>query len=451
MIPPPMRSSPVADRMFTHQRANQRRFSRAVRTEESNRLAAHQRDGEIADENAILHADRDVLGDDDAISAALAGLEPHRHDALVGRRRAQARKSIEAFAASFRLLAVLPRDVARDVVLLGGDLFLLLRELPLLRESPQRPLFHERCVAAVVRRRRIALEVQHVVDDRGEKRAIVADQQHRGIHRREVFLEPARCLEIQVVRRLVEQQHVGWTHELARQTQTPAFAAAQLRNRIRSRAAGSKPSPCSTASTRGAMVYPPSRSKRSRSLPYLLSAASLESCSRFAACSISDRSSASRSANCPAAASQIVIAPANSRCCSSRETRESRAVARVCPRVGVISPVKSRNSVVFPVPFLPDDSPSLATRDGERDVGKQRRRAKLYDEPPRQRVGSRGRPALPVLLGETNRQRVSMAHQGDAKQERFVGKLLEPALVRETRVLQTQLRVPLRVAVDQAD
>ena len=75
--------------------------------------------------------------------------------------------------------------------------------------------------------------------------------------------------------------------------------------------AGSKPSPCSTASTRGAIVYPPSRSKRSRSLPYRSSAASLESCSRRAAWSTSDCSSARSSANCPAAASQTVVAPAN--------------------------------------------------------------------------------------------------------------------------------------------
>ena len=139
-----MRSSPLDDRMFTHQRANERRFSGAVRTRESNCVAAHQRDGEIADENAILHAHCDMLGDDDAIAAALADLEAHRHDALVDVGALRRGSRVEALAASFRLLGVLSRKVARDVVLLGGDLLLLLRELPLLRESPKRPLFHER-------------------------------------------------------------------------------------------------------------------------------------------------------------------------------------------------------------------------------------------------------------------------------------------------------------------
>jgi hypothetical protein len=42
-----------------------------------------------------------------------------------------------------------------------------------------------------------------------------------------------------------------------------------------------------------------------------------------------------------------------------------------------------------------------------------------------------------------------MAHQRDAKKERFVRKLLEPTLIRETRMCQAQLGVPFRVTVDQ--
>ena len=60
---------------------------------------------------------------------------------------------VETLAAALRLLGVLPGEVARDVVLLARDLLLLLVELPLLRESPQRALLDERCVAAGVRRR----------------------------------------------------------------------------------------------------------------------------------------------------------------------------------------------------------------------------------------------------------------------------------------------------------
>ena len=53
---------------------------------------------------------------------------------------------VEALAASLRLLGVLSGEVARDVVLLVRDFPLLLIEVPLLRQPPQRPLFDERRV-----------------------------------------------------------------------------------------------------------------------------------------------------------------------------------------------------------------------------------------------------------------------------------------------------------------
>ena len=174
----------------------------------------------------------------------------------------------EALPAALGLLAVLTGDVARDVVLFARDLPLLLVEVSLLREPPQRPLLDERRVAADVRRGAIALEVQHVVDDRGQERAVVADEQHRRAHRREVVLEPLRRLEVEVVRRFVEEQHVGGTHQLARQPESSALAAAQLRDRLtcaqrrdRSRVRAAPRRLAARSCSR------PSRSKRSRSLP----------------------------------------------------------------------------------------------------------------------------------------------------------------------------------------
>ena len=126
-----------------------------------------------------LDLDRHVLGDDDPISAALANLEPHRHRARVADRCTQPRNPLEPLSPTLRLLGVLSRDVARDVILLRRNLRLLLVELALLREPAQRALLDERFVAPRVRSRAVAFEVQHVIDDRCEKRAIVADQQHR--------------------------------------------------------------------------------------------------------------------------------------------------------------------------------------------------------------------------------------------------------------------------------
>ena len=88
-----------------------------------------------------------------------------RHRPVIADRRAQSRQSLQPLATPLRLLAVLPRDVARDVVLLVRDLPLLLVELPLLRQPTLVALLDERCVAADVWRRRVALEVQYVIDD----------------------------------------------------------------------------------------------------------------------------------------------------------------------------------------------------------------------------------------------------------------------------------------------
>ena len=84
---------------------------------------------------------------------------------------------------------------------------MLLLELSLLREPSLGALRHERGVAAGVREGGPALEVQHVVHRRIQEGAVMAHEQHRFLDGSQVVLEPARRLEIQVIGRLVEQQH----------------------------------------------------------------------------------------------------------------------------------------------------------------------------------------------------------------------------------------------------
>ena len=58
-----------------------------------------------------------------------------------------------------------------------------------------------------------------------------------------------------MVRGLVQQQDVRWCDELASESDAAALAAAQLRRAVGpALRSASNPSPCSTASTRGAMV-----------------------------------------------------------------------------------------------------------------------------------------------------------------------------------------------------
>jgi hypothetical protein len=77
--------------------------------------------------------------------------------------------------------------------------------------------------------------VEHVVDNRLEKGAVVADYQHRRAEPPQVLLEPGGGLEVEVVRGLVQQEHVGRRDELLDQAESTPLATAQP---------GERPRPC---------------------------------------------------------------------------------------------------------------------------------------------------------------------------------------------------------------
>src|SRR5512140_3624983 len=125
--------------------------------------------------------------------------------------------------------------MAANVILLLVDRPLLLQERALLLELSMRALLDERGISAHVRRRRVCLDVEYVIGDVLQKRAVVADEYHRLIRRSEIFLEPPSRLEIEMVRRLVEQKHIGRRDELARETYPSTLPPAQALERSCSR------------------------------------------------------------------------------------------------------------------------------------------------------------------------------------------------------------------------
>jgi len=161
------------------------------------------------------------------IATPFGHLEPQRHRAVGSDDRAEPRQPLETFAPALSLFAVLSGDVACDIVLLVRDGALLLRERPLLCQSALGALGDKVGVAGRVRRGGAAFEVQHVIHGGGQERAVMAHEQHGPLTRGEVLLEPARRLEIQVIRRLVEQQDIGGRHELAGQAEPAELTAAQ--------------------------------------------------------------------------------------------------------------------------------------------------------------------------------------------------------------------------------
>src|SRR5262245_36905706 len=69
-------------RMCAKQGANECRFARTVRTDQTDRIAAHERRVEVADEHALANLNARVLADYNTIAAALGDLEPNGHRSL---------------------------------------------------------------------------------------------------------------------------------------------------------------------------------------------------------------------------------------------------------------------------------------------------------------------------------------------------------------------------------
>ena len=69
--------------------------------------------------------------------------------------------------------------------------------------------------------------MEHVVHHGLQEGPVVADEEHGRVEPAEIVLQPAGGLEIEMVRGLVEEEHVGRRHELLRQAEAAALAAAQ--------------------------------------------------------------------------------------------------------------------------------------------------------------------------------------------------------------------------------
>jgi hypothetical protein len=176
-MPPPTRITPPETGWVPTIARTSVDFPEPFGADESNTIAPHQRGRNASQQNTTVDIHSGVLGGDHAIPTTLADIEADGHGVAVGERRAETRKPVETLPPPFRLLAVLPGDVASDVVLFRRDATLLLIELTLLAQTRQRPLLDERLVGAHIRRRCVSLQVQHMIDDRREKCAVMADQQ----------------------------------------------------------------------------------------------------------------------------------------------------------------------------------------------------------------------------------------------------------------------------------
>src|SRR5437867_767928 len=190
--------------MLAQGRAEQRGLPRPVASDEPHHAGSVQRAAESLHQGARADRHAHVPCGHDLITAPFRHLEPQGHRVVRSDDRAEPRQPLETLAPALGLFAVLSSDVARDVVLLVRDGALLLLERTLLRQPALGALGDKVGVAGRVRRGGAAFEVQHVIHGGGQKRAVMAHEQHGALTGGEVLLEPLRRLEIQVIRRLGE-------------------------------------------------------------------------------------------------------------------------------------------------------------------------------------------------------------------------------------------------------
>jgi hypothetical protein len=130
----------------------------------------------------------------------------------------------EAALAAFVALAP-RRDRAPEPLGLRRDALVEAElRLSLLGDHRLLPVFEAR-VAGFERAQAAALEPQHAGRDPRQERAVVADDQHAAGEVHDRALEPLDGRQVEVVGRLVEQQHVGLGDQRARQPDAPRLAA----------------------------------------------------------------------------------------------------------------------------------------------------------------------------------------------------------------------------------
>ena len=88
-------------------------------------------------------------------------------------------------------------------------------------------------IAALERAEIAAVEPEGAAGDAREERAVVADDEDRAVIVGEVALEPLDRRQVEVVGRLVEQQHVRLADQRAGERGAPGLAAGQVREQPR--------------------------------------------------------------------------------------------------------------------------------------------------------------------------------------------------------------------------
>jgi hypothetical protein len=216
------------------QRLQHRRLARAVGTDQRHVLAALQRDRGAVQQLLLAGAHVEPLRVDHDPAA------PRRLEELEAERAPRARAGLDLVRPDavdlllLRLgllgLRVLGAE-ALDEALQARDVLRLPRRLLLEVQRPRRLLAPPDVPLAGEEHRAPAVELEHRGRHRLEEPAVVRDEDHGRVDRLQQLLEPLDRLDVEVVRRLVEQQQVGLRRERAGERRARQLAAREGRER----------------------------------------------------------------------------------------------------------------------------------------------------------------------------------------------------------------------------
>src|SRR5262249_29426400 len=215
-VPEPHR--PTLRLALLQDRLEQRRLARAVRPDERDVLATLDREGRAVEQDAVADRNPQIFGLQDGAPAArwLEELEPElprpaREQLDVTRRlRALLLVALDLAHLDLRLAGHLlsGRSEARDEALepldVGSDPAGSLRRR-LQARGPLDPPFVPRSGEV---RRTARLQLEHGVRNRLEEPAVVRDDPDPSVERLQLALEPLEALDVEGVRRLVEQEQI---------------------------------------------------------------------------------------------------------------------------------------------------------------------------------------------------------------------------------------------------
>ena len=215
-----------------HQQTQESALSGPVWPHEPDFVAPIDRARQVAQYGVISKRLADLAADDDFMTLTTAGGEVELHLGLVGGGLFHPLQAGQHFLTALRLAGFLPGDIAPDKLLLALNLCLLLFIGFALLCTLYRPGLHVGRIVAHVALQMVAVELDNFLHRPIEKIAVVGHHDHGARIGAQGAFEPFRGRNVEMVRRLIEQEQIWFLQEDTRQCRHVFLSATELGDRF---------------------------------------------------------------------------------------------------------------------------------------------------------------------------------------------------------------------------